>query len=118
MNRLGLVAALTGFTVVSLGAFGAHALSDAMTPKQQDWWETATLYALVHAVAALAVSLAAQSKALKVSGSAFLLGVWIFSGSLYAMGLGAPTWLGAITPIGGICLLIGWVSCAVAAAKV
>ena len=54
MNRLGIFAALTGFLAVALGAFGAHALDDQLTPEGLDWWHTATLYALPHAAAALA----------------------------------------------------------------
>lgn len=117
MNRLGLTAALTGFVTVSLGAFGAHALAETLTAKTTGWWDTATLYALIHAVAALAISLAPARPALKFAGWAFILGAWIFAGSLYAMALGAPSILGAITPIGGVCLLVGWAICAWSAAK-
>lgn len=117
MNRLGLAAALTGLATVTLGAFGAHALADTLNVKQTGWWETATLYALIHSVAALSISLIASRKALRAGGWAFLIGVWVFSGSLYAMALGAPSILGAITPIGGVSLLIGWLCCAWSAAK-
>ncbi len=117
MNRLGLAAGLTGIVTVSLGAFGAHALAHTLDVKQTGWWETATLYALVHSVAALSISHIACRKALRVGGWAFLVGVWVFSGSLYAMALGAPSILGAITPIGGVSLLVGWACCAWSAAK-
>ncbi|MGH1421241.1 MAG: DUF423 domain-containing protein [Hyphomonas sp.] len=117
MNRLGLAGALTGVATVSLGAFGAHALADTLNVKQTGWWDTATFYALVHSVTAFAASLATAGKALRAGGWAFLIGVWVFSGSLYAMALGAPSILGAITPIGGVSLIIGWACCAWHAAK-
>ncbi|MEH6693934.1 MAG: DUF423 domain-containing protein [Hyphomonas sp.] len=106
MNRLGLAAALTGFAAVALGAFGAHGLDlggDAL-----DWWDKATLYGLVHAAAALAIAISSQTGLLRRSGWAFIAGVVIFSGCLYAMALGAPRWLGAIVPLGGVSFLVGW----------
>jgi uncharacterized membrane protein YgdD (TMEM256/DUF423 family) len=106
MNRLALAAALTGFAGVALGAFGAHGLADRLDPEALGWWDTATLYALVHAVAALAIALA--TKASRAAGWAFIFGSVVFAGSLYAMALGAPRILGAITPIGGLAFLLGW----------
>jgi len=117
MNRLGLLAAATGFLAVALGAFGAHALEGRLTPDAEAWWDTATLYALPHAVAALAISLASHDKFLRGAGWAFVAGSMIFAGSLYGLALGAPRWMGAITPIGGILFLTGWGSCAVSAVR-
>ncbi|MCL4140540.1 UNVERIFIED_CONTAM: hypothetical protein GTU68_045915 [Idotea baltica] len=106
MNRLALAAALTGFSGVTLGAFGAHGLGDRLTTESLGWWDTATLYTLVHAIAALTVS---RSKdAAKPAGWAFIIGAIIFGGSLYALALGAPRIMGAITPIGGVSFLFGW----------
>ncbi len=117
MNRLGIFAALTGFLAVALGAFGAHALDDQLTPEGLDWWHTATLYALPHAAAALAISLHAKTGLVRKAGWTFVFGTIVFAGSLYAMALGAPRWFGAITPIGGISYLVGWACCAWGARK-
>ncbi|HCE25604.1 MAG TPA: DUF423 domain-containing protein [Hyphomonas sp.] len=117
MNRLGIFAALTGFLAVALGAFGAHALDGQLTPEGLDWWHTATLYALPHAAAALAISLHAKTGLVRKAGWAFVFGTIVFAGSLYAMALGAPRWFGAITPIGGIPYLVGWACCALGARK-
>ncbi|MFZ4774914.1 MAG: DUF423 domain-containing protein [Terrimicrobiaceae bacterium] len=98
------LAAILGFTGVALGAFGAHGLKDVLsTNGTLAIWQTAVLYQLVHAVASL---WAAERKPLV----AWLWagGVFIFSGSLYALALTNIKWLGAITPIGGILFLIGW----------
>ncbi|MEM9667621.1 MAG: DUF423 domain-containing protein [Pseudomonadota bacterium] len=105
---LARTSALFGFTCIVLGAFGAHGLELYLNEKELGWWETGTFYALSHAVAALALGLVSENKALHRGGWAMLFGVVVFSGTLYAMALGAPTWLGAITPIGGVSLLIGW----------
>ena len=108
MNRLGFAAALSGFACVALGAFGAHALAGTLSQgSAASWWDTATLYGLVHSVAALAIALATP-RSPRRSGWAFIMGIVIFCGSLYAMALGAPHWLGAITPFGGLAFLTGW----------
>jgi uncharacterized membrane protein YgdD (TMEM256/DUF423 family) len=117
MNRLGLFAALTGFLAVAFGAFGAHALEGHLTADGLDWWHTATLYALPHAAAALAISLHAKAGLIRKAGWAFVVGTIVFAGSLYAMALGAPRWFGAITPIGGVSYLAGWGLCALGARK-
>lgn len=104
------IAAALGFLGVSLGAFGAHGLESRATPEQLEWWGTATLYLLIHVAPLLALEpLAARGRPVDGAGRAFVAGVAIFSGSLYAMGLGAPRWFGAITPIGGVAFLVGWV---------
>lgn len=115
MNRLGVAAAVTGFAAVALGAFGAHGLSlqgDAL-----DWWNKATLYGLTHATAALAISISVQAGLLRRAGWAFVLGAVIFSGCLYAMALGAPRWLGAVVPLGGVSFLAGWALAAASAVR-
>ena len=109
MTKLLPAAGLLGFSVVVLGAFGAHGLEWRLSDAGTDWWETATLYGLVHAVACLAVALHGQARSgLKIAGWAFFVGVLLFSGSLYAMALGAPTSLGMVTPLGGLGFLAGW----------
>lgn len=116
--------AALGFLGVAAGTFGAHGLERITTEAEAlDWWSTGVLYHLVHALALLAVGLMAAapatgdrpSRALTVAGWSFTLGVVVFSGSLYAMSLGAPRWFGAITPLGGVAFLVGWVSLARAA---
>lgn len=108
MNRLGIASALSGFACVAFGAFGAHALAGTLGQgSAANWWDTATLYGLVHSVAAFAVALSGPQGPRK-SGWAFLIGIFFFCTSLYAMALGAPHWLGAITPIGGLAFLTGW----------
>ena len=111
-----VLGAIAGFLAVAFGAFGAHALGDTLTEKAAGWWETATLYLLVHA--ALATALSAQNSDKSGSAAAVLLaGAVLFAATLYAMSLGAPRWLGAITPIGGLGMLAGWALIAWAAFK-
>ena len=107
MNGLAASAGSLGFLAVALGAFGAHGLEGRLTEEAKDWWETATLYLLVHSVAALAMAQWPAPRA-TTAGWAFVLGASVFAGTLYAMALGAPRFLGAITPIGGVGLLVGW----------
>lgn len=109
MSPLLIAAGLTGFLSVALGAFGAHGLEGRLSPEGTDWWATATLYGLTHSAAALAAAIAARrEKGFAGPGWAFVIGTAIFAGTLYSMALGAPRWLGAVTPIGGVTLLIGW----------
>jgi uncharacterized membrane protein YgdD (TMEM256/DUF423 family) len=107
MTRLIAAAGTAGFVGVALGAFGAHALEARLSPEAQGWWETATFYALTHAAAALAAALSGRH-AFARAGWAFIIGAVIFAGSLYAMALGAPGYLGAVTPLGGLSFLAGW----------
>ncbi|NQY40944.1 MAG: DUF423 domain-containing protein [Henriciella sp.] len=111
-----VLGAIAGFLSVAFGAFGAHALGYTLTEKAAGWWETATLYLLIHA--ALATALSAQNSD-KFGGAAAVLlaGAVLFAATLYAMSLGAPRWLGAITPIGGLGMLAGWAMIAWAAFK-
>jgi uncharacterized membrane protein YgdD (TMEM256/DUF423 family) len=103
------VGALWGFLAVALGAFGAHGLPRDTSAQALDWWKTAALYQLVHALALILVgALARGGLAPAAPGWAFLVGNAIFSGTLYAMTLGAPRWLGAVTPLGGLGMLAGW----------
>ena len=103
MSRL-VTAGLLGAIAIALGAFGAHALKDrlALVPEAAGWWQTATFYLLTHAVAVGALRAGSP-------GRFWAIGAAIFSGTLYALALGAPRWLGAVTPVGGVLLLAGWV---------
>ena len=113
------VGALMGFTGVGLGAFGAHALKGRLSPEMLAVFETAVRYQMYHALALLAtaalITRTEGGRAVLVAGWSFTAGILIFSGSLYALALTGVTILGAITPIGGVALLIGWAALAVAA---
>ncbi len=101
--------AICGFISVACGAFGAHGLSDILVGDAGEWWDTATLYALTHSVAMIAIGLnKARAELLRGPALAFFIGILVFAGTLYSMALGAPRWLGAFTPIGGTSLLIAW----------
>jgi uncharacterized membrane protein YgdD (TMEM256/DUF423 family) len=113
-----LVGALWGFLGVGLGAFGAHGLPAGTSGQALDWWKTAALYHLVHALALVLLgALPYSGAAREAAGWAFLLGSAVFSGTLYAMTLGAPRFLGAITPLGGLGLLAGWLLLALASRR-
>lgn len=100
MNPLAILAALSGAIAVAAGAFGAHGAEG----KAAEWLRTGATYQLIHVVAALvAVQMGARG-----AGWLFLAGAAIFAFTLYAMALGAPRWLGAVTPIGGTALILGW----------
>ncbi|HKR16388.1 DUF423 domain-containing protein [Rhizorhapis sp.] len=94
------IAALSAAIAVAAGAFGAHG---AASPQAAEWLKTGGIYQLVHAVAALAIAGVARGPAVLL-----LLGGAIFALTLYAMAVGAPRWLGAVTPIGGTLLILGW----------
>lgn len=114
---LTVAGSVLGFLGVALGAFGAHGMSARFTPETRGWWETATLYLMVHAVAIFAAGLSGRTGLFSTGGWVMLLGAMIFSGTLYAMALGSPRWFGAITPLGGLALLAGWALFAVAALR-
>ncbi len=106
------LAALSGFMGVGAGAFGAHGVHD---PKAKAWLETGGHYQLVHALAVFACFVVLKLLQARAAGAAawlFLTGALIFSGSLYLMALGGPLILGAVTPIGGVLLLAGWLTLA------
>ena len=103
------ISAAFGFLAVALGAFGAHGLKDLLTRNDTlAVWQTAALYHLVHSVAMLA--LASREPLRAWAWRLFAAGVFIFSGSLYALALSNVKVLGAIAPIGGVCLLAGWLA--------
>ncbi len=105
------LAGVLGFTGVALGAFGAHGLKQVVTdPHLLAVWQTAAHYHLIHAVA---VAVAGVHPGRPVwPARLFTAGILIFSGSLYLMALTGTLWLGAITPIGGLCFLAGWAALA------
>ena len=100
MNGLWVAAALSGALAVMAGAFGAHGASGAAA----EWLKTGGQYQLVHAVAALV----AMRMDARGPGWLFVSGGAVFAGTLYLMALGAPRWFGAITPVGGVLMIAGW----------
>ncbi len=101
------LAALNALLAVGFGAFAAHGVQDL---KAAEWLRTGSTYAFVHSFAIFAAALVASLGAHRARWAPgfFLAGAVLFSGSLYAMALGAPRWFGAITPIGGVSFMIGW----------
>jgi uncharacterized membrane protein YgdD (TMEM256/DUF423 family) len=106
--RLG---AASGLIAVAAGAFGAHGLRSRLTPEYLAVFETAARYQMYHALALLAVAWAVgrwPSPLTVWAGWLFVAGTVLFSGSLYALALTGVRWLGAITPLGGVAFLVGW----------
>lgn len=99
-----------GFLAVACGAFGAHLLRARLSPEMLGVWQTGVLYHLIHALALLALALFARTSGTDIrwGAAAFLTGIVLFSGSLYALALSGIRVLGAITPLGGLCFLFGW----------
>lgn len=114
------VGAVLGGLAVAAGAFGAHALKDRLSPEGLAWWQTGAQYHLVHAVALTLTGLAVpigRPRARATAGAAFASGIVLFSGSLYALALTDARWLGAVTPFGGLLLLVGWAALAASAVR-
>ncbi|WP_189440859.1 DUF423 domain-containing protein [Rhodanobacter panaciterrae] len=108
--RAGLLVGLAGASAVLLGAFGAHALRGVLDMHSRELWQTAVNYHVWHALAlALAAGLG-RGRSGRFAMAAFAIGIVLFSGSLYALALGAPRWTGIITPIGGLAFIAGWIA--------
>ncbi len=106
-----------GLMGVATGAMGAHALRGRLDEQALAWWATAAQYAQIHAALMVAIALACARPRTRLVNTALAslgLGIVIFAGTLDAMALGAPRWLGAVTPLGGTCLLVGWLAVALA----
>lgn len=111
---------LLGLLGVAAGAFGAHALETRLDADMLAVWETAAKYQMYHALALIGAAWLVgqtQSAWATAAGWAFLGGVVVFSGTLYVLALSGIKWLGAITPIGGTALILGWFCCFMAALK-
>jgi uncharacterized membrane protein YgdD (TMEM256/DUF423 family) len=127
MTRIFLaIAAILGGLAVAAGAFASHALKEKLTDRALEIFETGARYQMYHALALLLVALLCNSglqtlpyeappPTLVTAGISFIVGVVIFSGSLYALSLTGIKWLGAITPLGGAAFILGWGCLAVAA---
>ncbi len=119
--RFLIIGALSAAIGVAAGAFGAHALRDTVEPRLLEVFETAARYQMYHALALVAVGLVGSrwpTNLLAAAGWLFVVGTLVFSGSLYAMTFTGVRALGAVTPIGGVCFIAGWLCLAVAAAKI
>jgi uncharacterized membrane protein YgdD (TMEM256/DUF423 family) len=102
-----IISAISGFTAVAIGAFGAHGLRETLTPQMLEVYKTGVLYQLIHSVVLLVLSLNTIIKA-KLPSIFILLGIILFSFSLYIYSTSAIKFFAMITPVGGFCFLIGW----------
>ena len=112
---LGAGALLAGLGV-ALGAFGAHGLRDSLSPAALGWWQTAVDYQMWHAIALVALA-AVDLPGRRLAAAMLGAGVLIFSGTLYAMALTDARWLGAVTPLGGSLMILGWLALGVQALR-
>lgn len=120
MKKILTIAALSGMLSVILGAFGAHGLKKIISPEMLEVFKTGVQYQFYHTFALIAVGILmyfGESKALKWSANLFLIGIILFSGSLYALAISGIKILGAITPLGGIAFIAGWLLLAIHASK-
>lgn len=106
----GWLVGVAGATAVVFGAFGAHALRGVLDIRGVELWHTASQYHFWHALALALAAAANQGRARRCALGAFAIGIVLFSGSLYALALGAPRWCGAITPFGGVAFIVGWIA--------
>lgn len=106
------MAGINGFIAVALGAFAAHGLKNSLSPELLVTFQTGVQYHMYHTLALLGIGILTflfpSQSLLKVAGYLFLLGILLFSGSLYVLALSGIRWLGAITPLGGVAFLGGW----------
>lgn len=109
--------AVSGFTAVALGAFGAHGLADVLDDGAKAVYQTGVSYQFYHTLAwgiALTIAVRRPSRWLSRAETFFGVGIVLFSGSLYGLALTGLTTFGAVTPLGGVCFLVGWVMMAMA----
>ena len=109
-TRMGLLIGLAGASAVLLGAFGAHALRGVLDAQSRELWHTAVDYHVWHALALAVAAGVGRGRSGRVAIAAFAFGIVLFSGSLYALALGAPRWCGVITPFGGLAFVAGWLA--------
>ena len=109
-TRVALLVGITGASAVLLGAFGAHALRGALDARGAELWHTAVNYHAWHALALAVAAGLGRGRSGRVAMAAFVVGIVLFSGSLYALALGAPRWVGIITPFGGLAFVAGWLA--------
>jgi uncharacterized membrane protein YgdD (TMEM256/DUF423 family) len=105
------LAAFSGFLSVALGALGAHSLKNVLDEYGRSIYEKAVTYQMFHTMGLFAVGVLQmflKNTSFSISGWSFVIGIFLFSGSLYVLALTGATWLGAITPFGGASFLLGW----------
>ena len=101
--------ALSGAIAVMLGAFAAHSMKETLTPQMLDIYQTGVLYHFIHTVALLgALGLPLSERSLQWAARCFMLGIVLFSGSLYLIAVSGFSVLGIVTPIGGSAFIVGW----------
>ena len=113
-----VIACLLGLVAVALGAFGAHALSSSISESRKATWATAVDYHMFHVLGMLALAAVfrgAQSPWVARAQTSFVIGICLFSGSLYALVIFDVPALGAVTPFGGLCFMLGWLFAGLAA---
>ena len=119
MKLFVLIGSLNALLGVGLGAFGAHGLKTRVAPEMLTVWETAVQYHLIHALGLLLIGIFCQlmpeASLVRISGWSILVGIVLFSGSLYALVLTGTKPLGIITPLGGVAFLVGWLLLAISA---
>ncbi|MEQ9545350.1 MAG: DUF423 domain-containing protein [Marinobacter sp.] len=107
-----VIGALLALVAVMAGAFGAHGLRDMVSARGLEVFQTAVTYQVYHSIALILVAILAgmelQRRLLAVASGFFLAGILLFSGSLYVLVLTDIRWVGPITPIGGVCFMVGW----------
>ncbi|MBT2144598.1 MULTISPECIES: DUF423 domain-containing protein [unclassified Rhodanobacter] len=109
-TRVALLVGIAGASAVLLGAFGAHALRGVLDARGAELWHTAVNYHAWHALALAVAAGLGCGRGRRVAMLAFVVGIVLFSGSLYALALGAPRWVGIITPLGGLAFVAGWLA--------
>lgn len=118
MKKTLSIASISGLLCVALGAFGAHGLKPLLTPQMLTTYETGIRYQFYHTLALILIVVLYQfskSKKLEIASYFFMSGIVLFSGSLYLLAITSInqntwTWLGPITPLGGVCFIIGWIN--------
>ncbi|MGV3618219.1 MAG: DUF423 domain-containing protein [Fimbriimonas sp.] len=121
MNRTFVsLGAFLAFIGVALGAFGTHALRGRVSERDLATWNTAVQYHTFHAIALVVIGLVCahtESKLVRRAAWLHVVGIAIFGGTLYLLVLTGVRWMGAITPLGGLCFLVGWLCLAIGASK-
>ena len=112
-KRIIILAGINGFLAVSIGAFAAHTLRDRLSPELLDTFQTGVQYHMYHALGLFGIGLLMlnfpTSNLLRISAYLMIAGIVLFSGSLYLLSITGTRWLGAITPLGGLCFLAAWI---------
>ena len=109
-TRVAVLVGVAGASAVLLGAFGAHALRGVLDGRGMELWHTAVNYHAWHALALVMTAALGRGRSGRTALFAFGTGIVLFSGSLYALALGAPRWVGIITPLGGLAFVLGWLA--------